>query len=109
MKCVEVPSYPASIFIAGDYASAIQTCRTFCDEVGLCVTVTETVYTYTGGQEAGVVVGLINYPRFPSKPEEIFARAEGLAERLCVELGQESYTIQAPDKTVWISYRKEDA
>jgi hypothetical protein len=106
---IEVPSYPISIFIAGSRRKADEICRSYCDEVGLCVTVTETDYCYTGGQEAGVIVGLINYPRFPSEPAAIWHRAEVLAERLCAGLNQESYTIQAVDRTVWFSHRPGDA
>ncbi len=109
MRRVEAPSYPVSIFIAGSAFDAESLCLDFCDEVGLCVTVTETVYCYTGGEEAGVIVGLINYPRFPSTPSAIWQRAEELAARLCAGLKQQSYTIQAPDKTVWFSHRPEDA
>jgi hypothetical protein len=56
-----------------------------------------------------VIVGLINYPRFPSTPEAIWAHAEALALKLIEGLGQESASIQAPDKTVWISFRDQDA
>jgi hypothetical protein len=101
----EAPSYPVNIFIAGSAWQAETTCLAFCDEVGLCVTVTETTYCYTGGEEAGVIIGLINYPRFPSAPEAIWERAEQLAAKLCADLKQQSYTIQAPDKTVWFSHR----
>lgn len=66
---VELPktctSYPVSIFMAGDYNAAREICRAYCDEVGYCVTVTPTSYVYTGGEESGFIVGLINYPRFP--------------------------------------------
>lgn len=105
MKRVEVATYHVSIFIAGGAMEAETLCLDFCEEVGLCVTVTETTYCYTGGEEAGVIVGLINYPRFPSLPEAIWQRAEQLAARLCAGLKQQSYTIQSPDKTVWISHR----
>lgn len=109
MKRVEVPSYPVSIFIAGkDVALAEVVCGDYCEDVGLCVTVTMTEYVYTGGKELGIIVGLINYPRFPATPDEIWAKAEGLAAKLCLEMGQQSYTIQAPDKTVWFSHRAED-
>lgn len=107
MTRAETLSYPVFIFIAGDYAKALELCRAYCDETGFCVTVTPTAYVYTGGQEAGVIVGLINYPRFPSEPHAIWHRADELGKRLRVGLGQESYTIQAPDKTVWFSHRKE--
>jgi len=106
---VEVPSYPVSIFIAGRASDIEDQCRTYCDEVGLCVTCTPTCFVYTHGEEEGYIVGLINYPRFPSTPEDIWAHAETLAERLRVEASQDSYTIQAPDKTVWFSHRTDDA
>jgi hypothetical protein len=101
----ECPSYPVSIFIAGNTWDAESICRDYCDEIGFCVTVTETTYCYTGGEEPGVIVGLINYPRFPSTPERIWTHAEALAARLREGLKQDSYSIQAPDKTVWFSHR----
>jgi hypothetical protein len=105
----ECPSYPVSIFIAGLAKDVALRCRAYCDDVGFCVTVTETRYVYTGGFQFGVIVGLINYPRFPMTPEQIWAHAEALADMLCKRLGQDSYSIQAPDRTVWISYRDQDA
>jgi hypothetical protein len=101
-------SYPVSIFIAGEYYAASRICRDFCDEVGLCVTLREAEYIYTDGVEIGVIVGLINYPRFPSDPREIINRALALADRLREELGQESYSIQTPEQTIWRSWRAAD-
>jgi hypothetical protein len=98
-------SYPISIFMAGDCEAAKKLCRFYCDEVGFCVTVTPTSYIYTDGQEDGFVVGLINYPRFPLDPSELWARALSIADTLRVSLGQDSYSIQAPDKTLWQSWR----
>lgn len=103
-----VPSYPVSIFIAGAAVDAVTTCQSYCDAVGLCVTVTETLYVFTDGFATGVIVGLINYPRFPATPEEIWTKAEVLARKLREGMEQESFTIQAPDKTVWFSWRAED-
>jgi hypothetical protein len=108
MKQVETTTYPVTIFIAGDYRTAELVAQSFCDEAGLCVTVTRCRYTYTGGFEDGVSVGLINYPRFPKGHYEIWCLAEALAFQLLRHLGQQSYTIQAPDKTVWFSNRPED-
>lgn len=109
MKRVEVQSYPVSIFIAGSVWDAETSCLAYCDAVGFCVTVTETTYCYTGGEESGVIVGLINYPRFPKSSAEIWAHAEALAAKLRDDLGQQSYTIQAPDRTVWFSHREANA
>jgi hypothetical protein len=54
--------------------------RIYCNQVGLCVTITETNFFYTNGSEPGYMIGLINYPRFPSSPEEITKKALELAE-----------------------------
>lgn len=105
----ECQSYPVSIFIAGSAADIEDQCRTYADEVGFCVTCTPTTFVYTGGEEEGYIVGLINYPRFPASPEQIWSHAEALADRLRLEASQDSYSIQAPDKTVWISHRDDEA
>jgi len=103
------PAYAVSIFIAGDAKVAKMACREFCDKEGLCVTVTPTSYVYTNGEEDGVIVGLINYPRFPAEAGQIYATANALAERLCEVLGQQSFTVQTPDAAFWTSYREADA
>lgn len=103
---IEVPTYTATIFIAGDYATAKQVCRAYCT-VGLCVTVEAVEYVYTGGCEAGARIGLINYPRFPGDPATIFDHALTLARMLREELAQHSFSIVATDKTVFETTRAE--
>ncbi|MDQ0305442.1 hypothetical protein [Ancylobacter polymorphus] len=93
------------IFIAGDLEQAKQVCREYCFDAGLCVTVEPVAYIYTGGEEAGVRVGLINYPRFPSAEGELRVKARGLAEALMRRLCQHSYSIAGPDHTDWYSRR----
>ncbi len=102
----EVPTYTATIFIAGDYAQAKARCQRYVMDVGLCITVEPVEYVYTGGCEAGVRVGLINYARFPAEPADIFARALGLARVLRVELAQHSFSVVATDKTVFETTRE---
>ena len=104
----DCPSYPVSIFIAGSTTHADAICREYCDAVGFCVTVTQTNYVYTNGEETGIIVGLINYPRFPSTPDEITAHAFTLGDMLRERLGQQSYSVQTPDLTVWRSWRQEN-
>lgn len=99
------PSIRYDIFIAGDLAQAKQVCRKYCFEVGLCVTVEPVTYIYTGGEEEGVRIGLINYPRFPSTGEEIQKKARSLADLLMHRLCQHSYSIVGPDQTEWFSRR----
>jgi hypothetical protein len=108
MKRVEVLSYPVSIFLAGDHAKAIVAMEHYVQQHPFCVTITPTSYVHTSGTDAGIIIGLINYPRFPAEPRTIWWEAQKIGAYLREELGQQSYTIQAPDKTVWFSHRAED-
>lgn len=108
MRIEKASTYTATIFIAGDHAKALRLCQAHCDEVGLCVTVEPTTYVYTGGAEAGVRVGLINYPRFPSCVRDIFRRARALGMILLDGLEQQSFSVVATDGTTWFSRRVED-
>ena len=83
-------------------AEAGRICGGYCDNAGLCVTVTDTHFIYTNGSERGVIVGLINYPRFPSTPATIRAHALKLGELLKEGLGQKRITIVFPDETVML-------
>lgn len=74
---------------------------------GLCVTIEPTDFIYTGGEEAGYVVGLINYPRFPDTPGGINARAEELMQKLLEGTHQHSALLMTPDETVWITRREQ--
>ena len=89
-------SMTVTIFIAGDYHKACNLCAEWFGMTGGCATVTPTYYIYTGGREAGVAVGLINYPPHPSTEQDLMASARELAEFLRADLGQRSYTIQGP-------------
>lgn len=75
------------------------TCQRYCDEVGLCVTVSPTSFIYTKGCEDGCVVGLINYPRFPSTAEKITELAIKLAEILKQGFKQTRASVVTSDKT----------
>lgn len=107
MTPIEAETIRYEIFMAGDFETAKQVCREYCFEIGLCVTIEPTTYIYTGGEETGFRVGLINYPRFPSVPKALWGRAEKLAKLLMVRLCQHSYSIVGPDKTYWYSRRPE--
>lgn len=102
----ESPTYTVDIFIAGDHEQAKQAAREFCLEHGWCVTVTPTAFIYTGGEESGVRVGAVNYPRFPCTPDELFAKARQLAESLVERLCQHSVLLVAPDRSVWLTRRR---
>ncbi len=101
-------SFPITIHIAGKYSTAEKILKKYCDEVGFCVTLKMVEYIYKGGTEHGLQIGLINYPRFPSDPATLTAKAIEIAELLREKLKQESYSIETPLETIWYSYRKED-
>jgi len=103
-----VDTFWANIWVAGDLTKAEYICGKWCDEVGACVTVTPTNYIYTRGSEAGMCVRFINYPRFPLDSVTIKSQAHQLAEKLLEGLGQQTYSIETPVETIWISYRPED-
>lgn len=104
MEVKECVTYWVKIFIAGPINEAEQILRreTF---KGLCVNIFPNKYIYRGGEERGYVVELINYPRFPSTPEEIYSLSLDIAEKLMVETYQGSFTIMSPDKTTFVSRR----
>lgn len=100
-------SFTIRIWIAGNYDRAEEICRTYCEQ-GYCVSVVRTNYIYTGGEESGVCVTLINYARFPKEPEDLKIHAENLAECLRIGLHQQSFTIEDPEETRFFSVRPED-
>ena len=109
MKRVEIETYTAQIYVAGSLGDAMRVCQDYCDSVGLCVTVEPVSYVYTDGATDGVRIGLINYGRFPSNPDAVFGHAEKLANILILDLCQQTATIIATDRSVWLTRRPEDA
>ena len=72
---------------------------------GLCVTIEPTLFLYTGGEEHGFVVGLLNYPKYPSSPIDLLQRARHIRDLLLAETAQESALIVTPTTTEWRSAR----
>lgn len=104
----KAPTRNVEIFIAGDLDTARNICREWCFREGACVTVEPTSYIYTGGEETGVRVGFINYPRFPKEEQELMNRACRLGIDLMHALHQHSFSIVGPTETVWYSRRPEN-
>lgn len=96
------------IFGSGPLHVVEQVCRKNCFEKGLCVTVEPMKFIYTGGEEQGYVVGLINYPRFPtSNFQEIEERAKELAFQLLDATYQHSVLVMTPITSYWYTKREE--
>jgi len=81
---------------------AIRICSDYCNKVKLGVTVTPTNFVYVDGDEPGVIIGLINYPRFPSNEWSTRANAYELTKILLKKFKQERMTIVFPDITEMI-------
>jgi|SRR3989338_6026358 len=74
----------------------------YVNRVGLCVTVSPTTFIYKDGREDGVVIGLINYPRFPTTEDALKKQAEEIA-LLCKErYKQNRVSIVYLDQTVML-------
>jgi len=86
-----------------DVVYTIDDVRKVCDEwvnnVKDCVTITPTEFRYVDGNEPGVIVGYINYPRFPRTKMQIIDRAVTLASKLKLALGQLRVSVVTPDET----------
>lgn len=106
-----VPSFTATIYVGArdgydglelpfsvtrEYLSALAL------EGGWSFTLAPTEFFYKGGAESGVVVGLINYPRFPESKSHIKRRALKVAKELRVLYHQQRVSVVFPDETVMI-------
>jgi len=105
---LNVPTYWVKIYMSGPIEIAKQTLRSECLREGLCVTIDKTTYIYTGGEENGFVVGLINYPRFPQTPEQILDRANIVMLKLLEATFQSSALLMDPNISRWVSIRREE-
>ena len=74
----------------------------YVNEVGLCVTVSPTTFIYKDGREEGVIIGLINYPRFPTTKEKLERTAEDIANKCKERYKQIRISIEYQDRTLMI-------
>ena len=96
-------TYQIKIYISGPIEIAKQIIRRECLSGGLCVTIEPTIFIYRGGEEAGFVIGLLNYPRFPESPKNLLERAKDLALKILNETYQRSILLVTPNKTIFIT------
>lgn len=84
---VTASTYRVLLYLSGPIETAKHILRAECLREGLCVTVEPTTFIYTGGEEAGYVVGLLN--------------------RLLAETFQHSALLVTPDTSEWVTVRRE--
>jgi 6-pyruvoyl-tetrahydropterin synthase len=85
-----------------DYDEIKELCQRYCNDVSFCVTITETEFIYKNGNERGFIIGIINYPRFPSTPKQLTKQAIAIAKILGKKLNQERVSVICSDKTYTI-------
>lgn len=93
-------TYWVRIYIAGNYDRIEEICREYCEN-SFCVNVVKNNYIYMHGEQSGAIIELINYPRFPELPTEIYQRAQALARTLAFECHQRSWSIMDPVLTTY--------
>ena len=109
MRVDALPTYWARLYLSGPIEVAKQAIRAECLREGLCVTINPTTFIYTGGEELGFVVGLVNYPRFPTTPGALEARARALMLILLDATCQQSALLVTPSVTEWVTKREATA
>lgn len=106
-----VKTFTATLYVGRKNRATGQICplnnikkavRCYVDSVGLCVTVTPTEFFYTNGNEAGVAIGFINYPRFPNTRTNIRKQALELGKILKKICKQLRVSIVFPNETIMI-------
>lgn len=107
MKRLTCPTYTAEIYIAGDIPVAKQLLREYCLQ-GFCVSIEPVYYVYTMGEESGMVVRIINYPRFPRTQDEIKQKGVELGGLLIKGLHAGSCSVVCTDETIFLSRRDKD-
>lgn len=89
---MESEASKVDIYVAGDFERASSILQDYALD-GACFSLSRTRYVYTGGFEEGVIVGLINYPRYSCSREDLFHKALNVAELLIKGLAQGSATV----------------
>jgi hypothetical protein len=101
-------TYTIDIYIAGSPEIAKQVCDDYCWAEHFCVNVQEVDYIYTGGNESGVKIGIIQYPRFPKEINVLENRAFDIGYKVAEACNQWSFTIVSSGKTRFYSRREEE-
>lgn len=106
------PTYNATIYVGlknrdddtvVSFEDAETLIQTWVDVLSYCVSVTQTKYLYKGGNEPGLIVGIITYPRFPDPPERIRKLALDLANKMMIGFRQYRVSVVFPEETIMLS------
>lgn len=72
----------------------------FVNEYKGCVSITPTEFRYVDGYEPGVILGMLQYPKFKRTENEITGRAIILAKWVSDEFNQLKVTITTPNESI---------
>lgn len=99
MQTFEGKTYWCKIYTAGPVEFIEQCCRETVMS-GLCVNIKENKYIYKMGEETGVEIEFINYPKYPDTPESIWDKAVTLGQTIMERTYQGSYTVMDANRVV---------
>lgn len=98
-------THEIQIFMSGPIEVARQTLRKYCVNGGLCATIEPTHFIYAGGEEAGFVISLRQYPKYPKATTKLLQQAQDLVKDLIDDTYQHSAMIVTSTETHWYSTR----
>jgi len=81
-------------------------CQDYVNDIKPCVTLNPTEFIYTGGNEPGALIGLIQYSRFHREESEIVSIAINLANKIMEMFGQFRVSIITPEMTYMLKNSK---
>jgi len=81
------------------YPRAEKIIQEYINKIRLCVTLTKTKFVYVGGKEDGIIIGIINYPRFPRSNKELKNITFEFAKFVKREFAQKRLSIMFKNKT----------
>jgi hypothetical protein len=102
-------AWTVTLYIGGPVEEAKRALSVIAAKVGVCWSVEPTEFIYSGGREQGVIVRQIAYARFPSSADDAMTDMLMVGEGLMEHLGQGSFTVIGPDKSMFVSRRKGDS
>lgn len=94
-------TFYANLHIAGCYEDAVKEARRFAYNKGYCVQVHKCDYIYTGGMENGLLIRVIQYPRFYKEVTQIKEDFIAFSHSMGEVLYQKSFTVEFPDDTLY--------
>ena len=97
--CGLKPGYDG-VELSYDYAERVV--KAYVQNKPMCVSFTKTKYIYENGEENGVIIGIINYPRFPLDADDIRSNALFLANHLKEKFCQIRVTVMFPNETLML-------